>query len=717
MNRINNLKIGHKIAGSIGAILVVFGLLSLFILVSVSGIEKSSSEIKDAYMNLVRESNTLNVEIGDLASQVAIYVATGDEQFYEEALSLQVPIEEQIAMIEAQIGNYKSLSELSRTIDDVKTEFGNLQVILTTAKEAFDGLNNSRKEIDKIRPSWIEYGKTFYDSHSYRIVPYSTSITTLLQENAPIKEIENYNQKIRDEKNSLDQAFETSALIHDFLAIETEADITNNPQLILDAYSSFDKYIESIDGIIEVTTLTSDEATLVRMKSYMVAYRKQLEMMIERWSTLDSEASKLKSTSNNLSSLVQELQNSGLENTNSAITNQVKDIVAFRVLLSIALIITFALGVGLTFILVKGITKPIGRLVTIANAMAEGNLVAQQSGKASNDELGILTKAMGRMQVNIRDLILEITSSSGELALTSEGLSRHAYETTKTTEEVAVTVEQISDGAMNQANDTQKATNVINNLGEIIKTNTISAKSLESKSQNIDVLSREGIDVIGQLITKTNESKMAMDAIIDSVGTTNTHAKKIGEASDLIKSIAEQTNLLALNAAIEAARAGESGKGFAVVADEIRKLAEQSTRSTREIDVMLAELLRSSETTLNTGESVKKVVESQVASVKDTESSYAKIADGIKESLDEIRTITQISRQMEKHKDEVMSVVEGLAAIAEENAASTEETSAAVEEMLASMVEVDSSSQHLNDLAFQLKQLISSFKLEDEQVD
>ncbi len=58
----------------------------------------------------------------------------------------------------------------------------------------------SKGEIAKIGPSWVEYGKTFYDSHSYRILPYSASISSLLLENAPIKDVENYNQKIREKK-------------------------------------------------------------------------------------------------------------------------------------------------------------------------------------------------------------------------------------------------------------------------------------------------------------------------------------------------------------------------------------------------------------------------------------------------------------------------------------------------------------------------------------
>jgi methyl-accepting chemotaxis protein len=343
--------------------------------------------------------------------------------------------------------------------------------------------------------------------------------------------------------------------------------------------------------------------------------------------------------------------------------------------------------------------------------LANNNLAFEPHNLNSKDELGILSSSVVSMIRSLREIITLLNNTSTNLAASSSTMSINSNEVTASVNEIARTVSEIAKSAGQQALDTENVAKEIDVLGEVIHQNTLSAKELSHASYQIKEVSQGGLAVVNKLSEITKNNQGSFNSIFEVINQTSESATKIGEASGLIAGIAQQTNLLALNAAIEAARAGEAGKGFAVVAEEIRNLAEQSTKSTNAIDMMLADLKNNVLNANSQSKTVKDAVKLQFESVNETKEKYLAIMDTIDTINGEIDALNTVSQEMERSRGQIVDIVHTLSAIAEENAASTQETSAASEEVLAAMTTISDVGEDVDKLSQELKDLIHKFKI------
>lgn len=383
-----------------------------------------------------------------------------------------------------------------------------------------------------------------------------------------------------------------------------------------------------------------------------------------------------------------------------------------RNITTLVLIILVASTVFIYFI-GSSISNPIVKIKDLAVKLSNLNISENIDEKLLNskDEIGELAKSLQVVTESFRDIISDIQESADQVAASSEELTATSQQSTVSAEEVARTVEQIAKGAAQQAKNTEEGSLKASQLGDIIEKDLAYVENLNNASKNVSEVVDEGLKEIENLTRIAKESDSETQAVQKGIIRTNDSANKIGEASNVIAAIAAQTNLLALNAAIEAARAGEHGKGFSVVAEEIRKLAEQSTESTKTIDTVVQELQNNSKTAVETMEKVTTILKEQILSIQASKSKYLSIDNAMKEAELEVEKLNSSGGKMEEMKNDIISLLQNLSAIAEENSASTEEVSASMEEQSASIEEISGSSEGLSDLAQSLQSIIKRFKV------
>ncbi len=395
----------------------------------------------------------------------------------------------------------------------------------------------------------------------------------------------------------------------------------------------------------------------------------------------------------------------------SDILQSVRRVTMIGSVCAVVLVVVFSvfayLFVNSTITPIKRVTEIVGRLAHMDFTEIEG----QDKLVKRTDETGMMSRAVAELRAQLAEIVSSLRQQSTQLFSASESLHTNASETASTVEQVEKAVSEISEGASSQADETQKATENVILMGNMVEETSQEVANLISNADHMKKASDEATATLAALEKINQHAKEAIDVIYEQTNTTNESALKIREATSLITSIAEETNLLSLNATIEAARAGEQGRGFAVVASQIQKLAEQSNESARQIENIIDSLISDSQKAVETMGEVKTIMESQSENVEKTDAIFTEVKSGITSSIEGVNKIADKTKRLDEARVNVVDVVQNLTAIAEENAASTEETSASVTEVSNIVYNISENASQLKNVADGLEQNMNIFKM------
>ncbi|WP_438263249.1 methyl-accepting chemotaxis protein [Bacillus mycoides] len=378
-------------------------------------------------------------------------------------------------------------------------------------------------------------------------------------------------------------------------------------------------------------------------------------------------------------------------------------------------IIVMLLGVVWSGILAYGaaifLIKPLRKLEEAARKAAEGDIREDVPLPKTDDEIKSLSVAFNMMLGNLRGMVKNIDTTFSYTNNQVQQIRRQTGEATKQARGVSETLAEISSGAEQSAASIQAIVSTVD-------TTTSIASEVEEKAKKSDELSLEMVQALGQstrvftsliqgiqTLAKENEDSM------QNVQKLEERMKQVEHIVSVVSEIASQTNLLALNASIEAARAGEHGRGFAVVAEEVRKLADESDHSARNISQLLRNMQEEvQQVALKMTEQVKTAKE-EAKRGEATELILKEMSSSIMEVADATKQISSYMNEQVSHIHQTGAQTKAVAAIAEETSAGSQEVARVTLQQSKNMVVIDQLLKDLEKQAADLKQTIERFSM------
>ena len=376
-----------------------------------------------------------------------------------------------------------------------------------------------------------------------------------------------------------------------------------------------------------------------------------------------------RATTDGLDKIVTEFQTGEFKHLDRQITVARENYEWSRNLLAVLMLISFALASGIVLVTVRQINRQIALVQDATAGIKESLDLSRRIPVSGNDEIAHVANSVNGLIDEFQVIVRRMKEAGSHVSAASDDLAHSVAN-------LSAAVEQQNEATASMAASVEEMAVSVTHVSDASSTaKEIAGESLTSAESGKQVIDRTASEMTAMAETVNGTSQ--------SMETLSQRTDEIGSIVSVIKEIADQTNLLALNAAIEAARAGEQGRGFAVVADEVRKLAERTTASTKEVADVIAAIQSETRGAVDDMHRIVEQVTSNAEGARHAGELIIQIREGANKVLNVSSEIDTALKEQSAVSGEIARQVEVVASMSEKNTSAMAQAKDASAEMKA----------------------------------
>ncbi|MFH1057047.1 MAG: methyl-accepting chemotaxis protein, partial [Pseudomonadota bacterium] len=544
-----NLKLGAKIGGGFGMLIVIAMILGGLAVINMSKASFNAELMAVEYAPEVRLAN--EIERTYLLAMLAIrsYALVADPAYLQEGrghFKTMHKLLEDAKVLATKSGH---LIKLRASVDKIEAGLVQYEKFTGETETQNNKDNQNRQNMDAAAKQFMDNAYAFQKSQIQ-------ALDRETVQGADPAKLRERQVKI----NAINDIIDQGNVIR---VANFKAQAVNDMKIASEALVNFDAIDKKVADITNLVHVEANQRQLKNIQAAGQAYRKAINEFMSGIKAMDEISKVRNQVARDVLVLIQETSKSGIANTQDLATESEDGLRLSMWVMVVGLVIALLLGVIVAILITKNITTPVRITVDAVGQAAKGDFSFSVDEKLlrRGDELGEMMRDVDKMAENLSVVVTEsmaaaetVATSAGEISQGNQDLSERTQQQASAIEETASSIEEMTSSVKQNAGNSQQA----NDLAR--RTSTMSVQG-------------------GQVVERT----------VGAMGAVTESSRKISDIINVVNEIAFQTNLLALNAAVEAARAGEAGRGFAVVAGEVRNLAGRSAAAAKEIQALITD--------------------------------------------------------------------------------------------------------------------------------